>query len=106
MSSYSLPPDTIVSRGPILLDLGAFEVKIGGRSVSLTRSEFDLLSHLVCAAPRVVSHRELVEVVLRSVYRAETSVVRVHMFHLRKKLGEQHVIETVRSRGFRINPSL
>ena len=89
--------------GAIRLDLARFTACARGRELTLTRMEFDLLAYLMQHAGRVISQEELAGRVLRAVYSAESSLVRVHMSHLRRKLGSSsEVIETVRGRGFRV----
>src|SRR5262249_44173522 len=88
--------------GSICLDLGLFTAQAKGRELPLTRLEFDLLAYMMQHAGRVVSQEELAARVLRSAYSAESSLVRVHVSHLRRKLGTSgQMIETVRGRGFR-----
>jgi DNA-binding winged helix-turn-helix (wHTH) protein len=79
----------------------SFETFMDGLLVPLTRMQFDLLLYLVRHSDRVVSQQELIERVLGATYRADSSVIRVHIAHVRRKLGERDTIETVRGRGFR-----
>jgi len=79
----------------------SFEVIANGRHVPLTRMEFDLLVYLMRHASRVVPHRELMEQVVRGSHQNDSSLLRVHLTHLRRKLGTKRAIETVRGRGFR-----
>src|SRR4029077_14494925 len=86
--------------GPIHVDLRAFAVHMDSTPVALTRLEFDLLIYLMRNAGRVVSHQELVQQVIQGVYRKESSLVRVHVAHLRRKLGTAGTsIVTVRGLG-------
>jgi two-component system OmpR family response regulator len=90
--------------GPIRVDLQAFTVIHNFIPLALTRIEFDILVHLMRNAHRVVSHQELVSRVTGGVYSAESSLVRVHISRLRRKLGAHaDLIGTVRARGFRFN---
>jgi DNA-binding response OmpR family regulator len=51
---------------------------------------------------RVVSHEELVREVVHGFFRPGSSVIRVHLSHLREKLGsDAWVIATIRGRGVR-----
>jgi DNA-binding response OmpR family regulator len=93
---------TALHRGAICMDFERFAAHANGRVLTLTRLEFDLLAYLMRHAHRVVSQEELVQRVIHGVYRAESSLIRVHVAHLRRKLGLQAgVIETVRGRGLR-----
>lgn len=87
--------------GPVRLNLDRFSAHANGSELSLTRLEFDLLAYLMRNACRVVAQEEIVRQVVRGVYRGESSLVRVHVAHLRRKLGRvAFVIQTVRGRGF------
>jgi two-component system OmpR family response regulator len=89
-------------RGGICLDLDRFTVHAGDRRVHLTPLEFDVLAYLMRHAHRVVSHEELVRNALHGIYDPDSSRLRVHVTHLRRKLGTRALaIETVRGRGFR-----
>jgi DNA-binding response OmpR family regulator len=89
--------------GTIRLDLRCFQAFAGDRLLELTRLQFDLLVYLAVASPRVVPYGELFGNVIHTTYAAGTSLIRVHVTHLRKKLGPQRLaVETVRGRGLRL----
>jgi two-component system OmpR family response regulator len=69
--------------------------------VALTAQEFRLLSHLVHAAPRVVSRSELTEHVYDGDAEPDSNVIDVQVSRLRRKLGS-HSIETLRGQGYRM----
>ena len=93
----------------ITVNRGAREVRVSGREIDLTRTEFDLLAHLV-GNPGVVVPREQL---MRAVWAGDfvpdsTHVVDVHLANLRRKLrgaasGNQW-IRTIRGVGFRFDP--
>jgi DNA-binding response OmpR family regulator len=88
--------------GPISLDFSLFTVRALDRLVDVTPLEFDILAHLMLNTNRVVSHEEIVRVLCGGSYCHQTSLVRVHVAHLRRKLGAlRGLIKTVRGRGFR-----
>ncbi len=73
--------------GTLTIDLETRQVVVNGRQVELTRKEFEMLSTLVHAAPRVVSHRELFKKVWKEKpYMFDVNYVRIFIGHLRKKL--------------------
>jgi DNA-binding response OmpR family regulator len=91
------------------LDRGAREVLVGGAEIDLTRTEFDLLAHLLSNPGVVVPREDL----LRAVWATEfvpdsTHVVDVHLANLRRKLREASAdnqwIRTIRGVGFRYDP--
>ena len=75
-----------------------------GKEVTLTHTEFELLSMMVAAAERVVSREEISRTILgRELGRWDRSVD-VHISNLRKKLGdddaESSLFRTVRGVGY------
>jgi two-component system response regulator CpxR len=93
--------DRYLALGPIEISFDELTVRAGGHSIPLTFMEFDTLAYLMRSAPRVVSQQELFSSVAGSVYHAQSSLMRVHVSNLRRKLGAHgQVIHTVRGRGF------
>ncbi|MCW2737873.1 response regulator transcription factor [Nocardioides sp.] len=87
----------------------AREVLVLGEEIDLTRTEFDLLAHLVSNPGVVVPREDL----LRAVWDTEfvpdsTHVVDVHLANLRRKLrgaaADNQWIRTIRGVGFRFDP--
>jgi two-component system response regulator PrrA len=74
--------------GGLVIDPGARVAAIEGRTVDLSRKEFDLLLVLAERAGTVVSKRELLAEVWRQPYGGAERTVDVHLSWLRRKLGE------------------
>ncbi|WP_417538564.1 winged helix-turn-helix domain-containing protein [Marinobacter sp.] len=91
----------VIRIGDISLDTHSAQVTRAGMPVSLTAQEFRLLSHLVHAAPRVVSRAELTEHVYDGDTEPDSNVIDVQVSRLRRKLGSRS-IETLRGRGYRM----
>jgi DNA-binding response OmpR family regulator len=75
----------------------------GGRSLDLTRTEFDLLRCLAERRGEVLTRRHLLELVWGYRFDPKTNVVEVHVAHLRRKLeagGAGDLIRTVRGVGY------
>ncbi len=93
----------------LTLDEGAREVLVKGAEVDLTRTEFDLLAHLVNRPGVVIARDDLMRAVWASDYVPDsTHVVDVHLANVRRKLrhaaaGNQW-IRTIRGVGFRYDP--
>lgn len=101
-SGTNYQPKMVLCMGPVSIDCDNFSASVNGRSLSLTRLEFDILAYLIRNPVRVISKEELLRRVVRTFVSAESSLIRVHISHLRRKLGPQaNIIETVRGRGFR-----
>jgi DNA-binding response OmpR family regulator len=84
----------------VACDLGTREATRAGHPVELTTTEFDLLAFLVRNARRVQSREALLRAVWGYDTPVDSNVVDVHIGHLRRKLGEPSVIQTVRGVGY------
>ena len=77
---------SVVHLGPVTVDLVARRVQRGGEDIHLTTVEFRLLTALLKAPGRVLTHRHL----LREVWGPNSSehghYLRIYMAHLRHKL--------------------
>jgi len=91
----------VIRVGDISLDTHSAQVTRAGMPVSLTAQELRLLSHLVHAAPRVVSRAELTEHVYDGDAEPDSNVIDVQVSRLRRKLGSKS-IETLRGQGYRM----
>ncbi len=94
--------------GALEIDPAAREVRVAGRAVELTRTEFDLLDTL-SAEPRVVfTRRQLLEHVWGGDWYGDDHVIDVHVGNLRHKVGDDaarpRYIRTVRGVGYRMGP--
>jgi two-component system KDP operon response regulator KdpE len=73
--------------GKLVIDLENRQLFMNGEPVQLTRKEFEMLTILIQASPRVVSHRELFRKVWQEKpYDFDVNYVRIFVGHLRKKL--------------------
>lgn len=85
-------------------DLGALHVERAGRTIRLNRVGLRILGELMAAAPRVVT-REQLEQVLWDGFSPESSVLRSHIYALRKAIdleGLVPLVQTVRGIGYRL----
>ncbi|WP_372000800.1 response regulator transcription factor [Tistrella mobilis] len=96
-----------IEAGPIRLETEARRVTVAGEAVELTATEFNLLERLIRAGNRVVAKDELSREVLGRPHESYDRSIDVHMSHLRRKLIErgldETVLETVRGVGYRVN---
>jgi DNA-binding response OmpR family regulator len=96
------PPRPVLTHADIELDRGQRSAARGGRNLGLTRKELGVLEVLLEERGRVVSAEELLERVWDEHADPFTNAVRVTIMHLRRKLGDPPVIETVIGEGYRI----
>jgi DNA-binding response OmpR family regulator len=87
------------------IDPGERTAALDGMPLPLTRKEFDLLVYLALRPGRVVSRRELLEEVWRQPSIGEDQTIDVHLYWLRRKLGENaaepRFLHTVRGVGIK-----
>jgi two-component system alkaline phosphatase synthesis response regulator PhoP len=83
------------------IDTAACQAWVDGRLIELTAIEFDLLKKLAQNRGRVLSREQLLESVWGGTYYGEMRVVDVHLGHVRRKLGDNEFIVTVRGIGYR-----
>ena len=86
------------------VDLEGREVVLDGVELALTRIEFDLLAAFATHPRRVWSREALLRSVWQTEWAQDTHLVEVHVGNLRRKLGEDPWIRTVRGVGYRFNP--
>jgi DNA-binding response OmpR family regulator len=94
---------TTIRLGPLAIDTDTYRVTAGGRTLDLTFKEFELLRFLASHAGRVYTRPALLREVWGYDFYGGTRTVDVHVRRLRAKLGpeHEHLIETVRSVGYR-----
>jgi two-component system KDP operon response regulator KdpE len=85
-------PRTPITAGAIRIDLAAHTVTRSGLPVRLTPTEWELLVALATNPGRVLTHRQLFELVWRGrEFGDAQAYLRVHMAHLRRKLEDDPV---------------
>ncbi len=96
---------SVLEAGPIRIDLMERQVFADGKSVTLTRTEFDLLGAFVRQPRRVFSREQLIQLALQDDPNVLPRTVDVHVNNLRRKLKQEggvDVIGTVFGVGYRL----
>jgi two-component system response regulator MprA len=89
--------------GNLELDVDAQEASRGGRSISLTTTEFNLLVLLMRHPRKVLTRDVIMDRVWSYDFGGESNVLEVYVRYLRNKLeaqGEPRLIHTVRGSGY------
>jgi DNA-binding response OmpR family regulator len=92
----------VLHAGGLALDLARRQAQLGDRLVDLSDREFKLLHSLLECAGEVVSRERLLSEVWGYHFDPHSNVVDVCIRRLRKKLGPESPIETVRHAGYRL----
>jgi two-component system, OmpR family, alkaline phosphatase synthesis response regulator PhoP len=88
----------------IVLRPATHEVRIEGRSVALTKTEFHMLYFLASHAGIVYTRREIIDAVQGPNYPATERSVDTQVVGLRRKLGVHgRLIESIRGIGYLFN---
>ena len=97
----------LVEYGPLTLNLETYQASAGGKVLSLTYMEYELLKFLATHPGKVFTRETLLSRVWGYEYYGGARTVDVHIRRLRAKLGEEHanLISTVRSVGYRFGQS-
>jgi two-component system KDP operon response regulator KdpE len=74
--------------GPLQIDLARRRVTVDGQTVSLTRTEYNLLHELATHSNRVMLHEELLTNVWGAEYRNDLDYLRAYIRYLRRKLEQ------------------
>lgn len=95
---------SIISYGPLTLNVDTYQAIVEGRTLDLTYMEYELLRYLTAQPGKVFSRETLLSEVWGYDYYGGARTVDVHIRRLRSKLGEEHasLISTVRSVGYRL----
>jgi DNA-binding response OmpR family regulator len=92
----------ILNLGPLVINIGTYQVHVDSEPVDLTYMEYELLKFLASHRGRVFTRQTLLSRVWGYDYFGGTRTVDVHVRRLRAKLGEHaNVIQTVRNVGYK-----
>lgn len=75
--------------GEIAMDYAQYAVRVRGKAVTLTRTEFALLRELMLNANRVVLHQDLLSKVWGPEYRDDLEYLRAYIRYLRRKVESE-----------------
>jgi len=74
--------------GELLIDLDRREVRLAGKEVRLTPTEYSLIRYLSENAGRVLTHPMILRAVWGSEYEGDTGILRTYINQLRVKLDD------------------
>jgi two-component system response regulator PhoP len=95
---------SLLTAGPVELDISRQELKVDGDTVELTSFEYKIIEYLMVRAGQVVSKTELTERLYDQDFERDSNVIEVFIGRLRKKMDPTNSlkpIETLRGRGYR-----
>lgn len=95
----------IIKNGPLHLNTSTHDIKLDGRVVSLSGSEYKLFAFFMMHIGEVKSKSVLIEHIYDQDFDLDSNVIEVFIRRLRKKLdpeGKFELIETLRGQGYRL----
>jgi len=97
----------LLEYGPLMLNLETYQAAIAKKPLNLTYMEYELLKFLASHPGKVFTRETLLSRVWGYEYYGGARTVDVHVRRLRAKLGNEHehLIQTVRSVGYRFGQS-
>lgn len=98
-------PATELRHLDLTLDRARGLVFRGDAVVHLTPTEFRLLAALLAEPGKICSRQRLTALAIAGGAIVRDRTVDVHIAALRRKLGHPEIIETVRRRGYRLQPA-
>jgi len=104
-ASGAAPAAETFAVGGARVDVTSRRAWAGDAEISLTSTEFDLLTHLLRHPGQVLSRDQLLSAVWGYAAAAGTRTVDVHVAQLRAKLGASSPIRTVRGIGYAADPA-
>ncbi len=104
-ASGATPAAETFAVGGARVDVTSRRAWAGDTEISLTSTEFDLLTHLLRHPGQVLSRDQLLSAVWGYAAAAGTRTVDVHVAQLRAKLGPASPIRTVRGIGYAADPA-
>jgi two-component system response regulator RegX3 len=97
--------ETVISAGPVEIDIESHKVKVLGEYVSFPLKEFELLEFLVRNSGRVLTRVQLIDRIWGSDYFGDTKTLDVHIKRLRTKIEKDPAnpvfILTIRGLGYK-----
>jgi two-component system KDP operon response regulator KdpE len=104
------PNSAAFKSGPLEVDLVSRQVKVNGRPVRLTGTEYALLRLFVQNPGKVLTHPQILEAVWGPANVEKTHYLHVYMTHLREKIetqpGDPQLLVTETRVGYRLNDKL
>jgi two-component system KDP operon response regulator KdpE len=99
--------ETIFTSGRLTVDLAARTVRVNGRLIKLTRTEYALLQLLLRNAGKVLTHPQIMESVWGPGHLEKTHYLHVYVTYLREKIernpAKPELLTTVPRVGYRLN---
>lgn len=86
----------------IILDISSHTVKVSGNPTEFTLREFEILQELLRVPGEVVSRKMLLSKIWNYEFFGDERIIDTHIKNIRRKLGDEDCIETIRGLGYKL----
>ncbi len=93
--------EQVIDVADLRIDLSGRQLLVGGDSIELTRTEFDIVAVLARYPGVVVPRERIIREVWQTDWHGFSRSLEVHVGSIRRKTGRGELIETVRGVGYR-----
>ncbi len=104
-SEPELPAESVLTAGPVGMDVERHVVTVDGQEITMPLKEFDLLEFLMRNAGRVLTRGQLIDRIWGADYVGDTKTLDVHVKRLRAKIepdpAAPRFLLTVRGLGYK-----
>ncbi len=95
--------DSRIRVGELVIDVNKFQVRVAGKRIELTSTEFKILQALAYKKGWVLNRNQLLDILWGDEKIVIDRTIDVHIAHLRNKLGEAgKLIKNIRGIGYKI----
>jgi DNA-binding response OmpR family regulator len=91
----------VIRAGQVSLDRAHYEVEIGGRTIQLTPTEFEIMATLMSQPGRIFSRNQLLNATHGVAFESYERAIDSHIRNLRRKLEPAELIVTVHGVGYK-----
>ena len=96
------PTSNLLIVGKIELDQNNYRLKVNGTEVEISPTEFKLLQYLMNNSGRVLTREQILSAVWGLDFETDGAILDTYISYLRKKIGNNAKIRTVRGIGYQI----
>jgi two-component system, OmpR family, response regulator VanR len=86
----------------ITLDINSHNVSVSGNFIDFTLREFEILQELLHTPGEVVTRKKLLSKIWNYDFYGDERIVDTHIKNIRRKLGVEDCIETIRGLGYKL----
>ncbi len=104
-SDLQQPAAELIQVGNVTVDIGRYEVRVGGTTAPFTTKEFELLRYFAERPGLALSRQQILDGVWGYDWFGDSRTVDVHVAQVRKKIANAATITTVRGIGYRLERS-